>query len=151
MVPTKPRRLNARDGFTSPRTRNQLVDNLTQEKILAIEGGYLLRAPRIKARATGYFTRFEDQIFNRSLFLDALIVWKSDTRGGFVNYIMQGINTQHAGVELAVEGNITSRWRASAVAAIGHIYTNRPTRFYLVRPVRLKSFQNTLFISMSSL
>lgn len=119
----------ARDLFSSPRTRNQIIDNPTEEKILSIEGGYLMRSPNLKIRAIGYFTQFEDKVFNRSLFLDRAIESPDgDTRGGFVNYIMSGINTQHAGVELAVEAKVTPALTASAVAAIGqYIYTNRPT------------------------
>lgn len=122
-----------RDGFTSPRTRNQLVDDLTQEKVTSIEGGYLMKSPGLQIRAIGYLTQFKDQIFNRSLFLDNAIRNESGTTGGFVNYIMRDINTQHAGVELAVDVKITPALRASAVAAIGqYIYTSRPqATFYL--------------------
>ena len=119
----------ARDVFTSPRTRNQLIDNPTEEKILSIEGGYLMRSPNLKIRAIGYYTTFDDQVFNRSLFLDRAIQSPDGgTRGGFVNYIMSDISTQHAGVEFAVEAKVSPALRATAVAAIGqYIYTNRPT------------------------
>lgn len=119
----------ARDLFTSPRTRNQLINDPTEEKILSVEGGYLMRSPNLKIRAIGYFTQFEDQVFNRSLFLDrAVSTPDGGTRGGFVNYILSDIQTQHAGVELAVEAKVSPALRATAVAAIGqYIYTNRPT------------------------
>lgn len=116
-----------RDAFVSPRTRNQKVDNLTQEKIASIEGGYLLRSPNIKARAIGYYTRFQDQIYNRSFFLDNAIRTEDGSRGGFVNYIMTGIETEHMGLELAAEVKVTPTLRATAVAAIGqYIFKNRP-------------------------
>ncbi|PSR12488.1 MAG: TonB-dependent receptor [Bacteroidetes bacterium] len=135
------------DAFTSPRTRNQVVSNLTEEKILSLEGGYLLRSPKFKARAMGYLTRFEDQIFNRSLFLDRVVQNAAGTSGGFVNYIMQGINSQHAGLELAVEVNVTPALRATAVAAIGqYIYTNRPTATIYLDQLAEEVVKHTVYI-----
>lgn len=120
-----------RDAFLSPRTRNQLVNNLQQETVKSIEGGYMMKAPNLKVRAIGYFSQFENQLFNRSLFLDRILrIGGSggETLRGFVNYVMTDVNTQHAGVELAVETKITSALSFNAVAAIGqYIYTNRPT------------------------
>ncbi|MEL6831836.1 MAG: TonB-dependent receptor [Bacteroidota bacterium] len=125
----------ARDLFVSPRTRNQTIDNPTEEKIVSVEGGYLMRSPNLKIRAIGYYTQFSDQVFNRSLFLDREIESGIDdvtgepiSLQGFTNYIMSNIETQHAGVELAVEAKITPEWRVTAVAAIGqYIYTDRPS------------------------
>lgn len=121
----------ARYSFTSPRTRNQTVPGLEQVKIRGIEGGYLLKAPYANARVFGYYTTFQDQLFNRSFFLDnAIINDDGSTSGGFVNYIMTGMDTRHMGLELAAEVEVMSRLRVSAVAAIGEYqYTNRPTAF----------------------
>lgn len=139
---------NVRDGFASPRSRNEIVENLTQEKITSFEGGYLLRAPRIRARAMGYFTRFEDQVFNRSFFFDGAIRTDDGLRGGFVNYIMTGINTQHAGLELGVEANVTSTLRVSAVAALGqYIYTSRPTASVYLDQLADKVVEHTVYIN----
>jgi hypothetical protein len=118
----------ARDAFISPRTRNDLAENLDTRKILSVEGGYLLRAPYAKARAIGYYTAFRDILWNRSFFLDNAIVTDDGVRGGFINYLMPDVNTQHLGVELAAEVSLTSALRVNAVAAIGqYTYTNRPT------------------------
>ncbi|WP_367389549.1 carboxypeptidase-like regulatory domain-containing protein [Lewinella sp. LCG006] len=138
----------ARDVFSSPRTRNQVIDNPTEEKILSIEGGYLMRSPNLKIRAIGYFTQFKDQVFNRSLFLDRAIESPDGgTRGGFVNYIMSGINTQHAGVELAIEAKVTPALTASAVAAIGqYIYTNRPTATIYLDQLASKIDEHPVYI-----
>jgi len=121
----------ARYSFTSPRTRNQTVPGLEQVKIQGIEGGYLLKAPYANARVFGYYTTFKDQLFNRSFYLDnAIINNDGSTTGGFVNYIMTGMDTRHMGLELAAEVEVMSRLRLSAVAAIGEYqYTNRPTAF----------------------
>ncbi|MCB0639260.1 MAG: TonB-dependent receptor, partial [Lewinella sp.] len=94
-----------------------------------------------------YFTRFTDQIYNRSFFLDNAIRTEDGTRGGFVNYVMNGINTQHAGVELAVEARVTPTLTASAVAAIGqYIYTNRPTAAVYLDQVAQQLSERTVYI-----
>lgn len=117
----------ARYTFQSPRTRNDLVEGLKPEKIRSVEGGYLLKAPYAKARAVGYFTEVKDQLYNRSLFLDDPTPSNDETTSGFVNYIMNGVNTRYMGLELAAELRVLARLKATAVAAIGeHTYTNRP-------------------------
>lgn len=118
---------NSRNGFLAQRTRNSLVEDMTNEKILALEGGYLLRAPYAKARLVGYYTEFKDQLYNRSLFLDSNLGEGLISEGGFVNYIMTGIDTRHMGLEIAGEIRVFSRLKVSAVAALGqYTYTSRP-------------------------
>jgi len=109
-----------RDAFISPRTRNDLVPNLTAEKITSFEGGYLMKSPDFKARAVFYYTMFQDKSQNISFY--------NDDQNNFVNYSISGINTTHMGVELMAEAKIIPGLYASVVAALGqHIYTNRPT------------------------
>lgn len=117
-----------RNAFISPRTRNDLVPGLESEKIAAFDGGYFYRGPYAKFRLTGYYTRIEDQFFNRSFYLDnAIISEDGSTEGGFVNYIMTDINTRRLGLEIAGEVEVLTGLKVNAVAAIGeYTYTNRP-------------------------
>lgn len=109
------------NAYVSPRTREQLVPNLTNEKILSAEGGYLLRAPNIKARAVAYITQFSDQI-------RILRFYNDDLEGAFVNYVITGQDRRHAGLELALEAKISPSLKLSGVAALGqYIYNSRPT------------------------
>ena len=90
------------------------------KKITSVEGGYLYRAPRLKARATGYMTQFTDQTDIRSFYYEDYTT--------FVNYTLTGINKRHTGVELAVEAGLGNGITATAVASIGEfVYTDRPT------------------------
>ncbi|MEN0005625.1 MAG: TonB-dependent receptor [Bacteroidota bacterium] len=114
----------ARNAFTSVRTRNDLVDGLTQETIFGFEGGYILKSPNVKARAMAFYTEFRDQLNNRSFFLDDTFQGQP---GGFVNFITSGIDTRHMGLELSTEVKVGGGLSVSAVAAIGkHVYTSRP-------------------------
>ena len=58
------------NAFLSPRTRNTLANNLLSENVYGGEGGYLLKSPRIKARAVFFFTRFMNQTKTLSFYHD---------------------------------------------------------------------------------
>lgn len=107
------------NAYISPRTRNKVANDLDSETIYGVEGGYLLKAPRLKARAVAYYTQYQDIVDNRSFY-------HGDFRT-FVNYTLTNIDKRHAGFELAVEANLGKGFSASAVAAIGeYVYTDRP-------------------------
>jgi hypothetical protein len=86
--------------FVSPRTRDVVVDDVTNEKITSFEGGYLYTAPRIKAKAVFYHTIFNDIIENRSFYLDY------GSFKSFINYTLTDIEKTHTGTELSVDANI---------------------------------------------
>lgn len=110
----------SRYAYLSPRTRDEVVPNLTSEMIKSGEVGYLARYSRLKARATAYYTKFENQLFSRSFY--------HDQERGFVNYIMTGVDKLHTGVELAVEAQVTSTVKLKAVAALSsNTFDSRPT------------------------
>ena len=109
-----------RNAYVSPRTRDIAVENLTDEKIMSFEGGYHLRAPRVKARITGFYTEFKDQTQVYSFY--------NDLFRSYTNQILSGIDKQNMGVEMGIEGKISSSLSTTAVVAINqNIYTNRPT------------------------
>lgn len=138
---------STREAFVSPRTRNDVAEGLDTRKILSLEGGYLLKAPYAKARVIGYYTQFKDLLWNRSFYLDNAIITDDGTRGGFVNYIMPGISTQHFGVELGGEFSLTSALKVSAVAALGqYTHTNRPTVTTYLDNVAQELSRQTVYI-----
>ncbi len=123
-----------RQVFSSPRTRNEIVPDLVSEKITAGEVTYNYRSPYLKAKATAYYTLFEDQTEIKAFFIDETInVPISDAvsqaiSGGFVNYLLRGIDKQHFGVELAAEAKLFGGLSVSAVAALGqYTFVSRPT------------------------
>lgn len=105
--------------FYSPRTRNALVDQVSPEKITSVEGGYLLRAPAINGRLTGFVTEIRDATVIKRFYHE-------DYRS-FVNYVMQGIAIRHLGAELAVQAKLSPSFGATAVATWMQVfYTSRP-------------------------
>lgn len=116
-----------RDVFISPRTRNQLVDSLQNERVYSVEAGYRLRSPRIQLSVTGYFTRFFNQLSYSAFYLDNALRTADGTTGGFVNYVMRGINKQHMGLEVGFEIPIVAGLAVNGAASVGeYIYISRP-------------------------
>lgn len=108
-----------RTAFISPRTRGDVVAGLTNESMYSADVNYILRFPRLKGRATLYYTKIMDQIWSRTFYHD---VFRT-----LVNYTMTGVDQVHSGVELGLEANLTSTWVLTAVYAGGqHFYDSRP-------------------------
>lgn len=109
-----------RNAYLSPRLRPTVIDGLVNEKVLGGEIGYLARMPRLKGRATLYYTRINDQVWNRTFFNDDLLA--------NVNYTMTGVDQTHMGLELGLEGKLSPTWTVTAVAAMGrYTYSSRPS------------------------
>jgi hypothetical protein len=104
--------------YVSPRTRNDAVADLTEEKITSVEGGYLLRAPRAKIRATLYYTQLNDGY-------NAVNFWHDDFRT-FVNYTLSNMDRRHVGLEFGTEITLGKGWSTNMAAAVGqYYYTDR--------------------------
>lgn len=109
----------SQNAFLSPRTRNQIIPNLVNEKITSFEAGYLLKAPNVKGRLLFYHTDINDQAKNRNVFLDLQNV--------FGNVVMNNIDERHRGIEAAMELKIIPGFFVNGVASIGdYYYTSRP-------------------------
>jgi hypothetical protein len=109
----------AYNSFLSARTRSATIPGLSSENILSGDIGYIVRLPRIKGRATFYYTRITDQIWSRYYYHDEYLT--------LVNYSMSGVDQTNMGVEVGVEAKLSSTWNMTAVYASGdYRYTSRP-------------------------
>lgn len=116
----------ARNVFVAPRTRHGFIPGLTDEKIFSSEGGLIMTTPFLKARATAYFTRFEDATDVTQFFVRGIVT-------DFGSYILQDVDKVHSGVELAAEWKINSSLRWSGVAALGkYVFTSNPTGLFTI-------------------
>ena len=100
--------------FVSPRTRNVVQDNVSSETIQSVEGGYVLNAPKIKARLSGYYTRFDNQM--------NVITFYHDDYRNFVNYALTNIDKVHFGGEFGVEAKLIKNITLNAAASVGRYY-----------------------------
>lgn len=109
-----------RNSYVAPRVNDKVVDNLNSETIYSGDLSYNLRTPIVKARLTGYYTKFEDQTELKSFY--------HDTYQTFVNYTMTGIDKRNMGLEFGAEVKLSPVFTATAAAAAGsYQYTSRPS------------------------
>ncbi len=109
----------ANESFVSPRVRDQIASNLTNEKITAFDLSYLARYTNFKARVSAFYTNFQDKITND--------VFYHEEFRTFVNYLMTGIDRRHMGVEIGMEYNLTSKITLTAAGSVGeYVHTSRP-------------------------
>jgi hypothetical protein len=108
-----------RNSYLSPRTRNTITPDLKEETILSADATYVLRAPSVKGRITGYYTRFMGQTEVTSFYHDDLMT--------LVNYAMTGIDKENYGLELGAEVTLTTGLTVNSTAAIGqYLWVNNP-------------------------
>lgn len=104
--------------FISPRLSNETNSDVAGEKIGSVEAGYIFISPRIKIKATGYYTDFKDG--------SNTIVFFDDFYFGLGNYNITHINKVHYGGELGAEAQIYKGLSATLVVAAGNYkYTSR--------------------------
>lgn len=109
----------AEEAYVSPRVRDQVANNLQNEKITSFDISYLARYTSFKARVSAFYTHFKDKITND-------VFYHEDFRT-FVNYLMTNINTKHYGLELGFDYNINPLFTLRGAISVGdYFYTDRP-------------------------
>ncbi len=109
-----------RNSYISPRTRDNVIDNLSSQKITSTDIGYSYRAARLKVSLKAFYTKFMNQTKIMSFYHDGY--------RNFVNYAMHGIDKTHQGIEMAVDGEIFTGFSAYGVTSLGYYrWTSRPT------------------------
>lgn len=113
---------NTKDVFPNARVNNTITDGITNETIKGVDASYIIKAPKFKARFTGYFSETLNSTDINFYYADGL--------GGnnqFVSEIVTGINKKNRGIETGLEYQITSTIKLTGVAAYGeYTITNNP-------------------------
>lgn len=100
--------------YIAPRMHNTEQSNVESEEIRSGEAGYVLNAPKLKVRLSGYYTQFLHGMDVMSFYHDGY--------ANFVNYAINNIDKLHFGGELGVEAKLTSTITLNAAAAVGRYY-----------------------------
>ncbi|MBA2746560.1 MAG: TonB-dependent receptor, partial [Flavisolibacter sp.] len=100
--------------YVSPRTRNATQENITSETIQTAEAGYVMNAPGLKLRLSGYYTRFANGM--------DVMTFYHDVYQNLVNYAISGIDKLHFGGEFGVEATVAPGLSVNAAAALGRYY-----------------------------
>ena len=116
----------ADEVFPNARLHDITVEEgIVNAKILSGDISYVYRGPRVKARATAFYTKVEDEVEKGFGYIDG-------AEGQyFVAELMTGVDKQYVGGEIAIEAQITPTIKLSGVAALGqYTYANNPN-YYL--------------------
>ncbi len=99
-------------------------DNLKNSKVFSSDLSYVLRAPRVKGRATAYYTKFFNEFEKNFGYIDE----GGGSSNLFAADYTYGIDKQFVGGELALEAQLTTTITLNAVASLGQFtYANNPT------------------------
>lgn len=122
-----------RNSLPNARLNNNFVEGLEREKIMGADASYIIRAPKLKARFTGYYSKITDATDIGFYFAEGLGVLTADGRqissngNAFVSETVTGLDRVNMGVELGLEYQLTSTIKAIAVVAYGqYTYDSDP-------------------------
>ncbi|OIQ19379.1 MAG: TonB-dependent receptor [Flavobacterium sp. MedPE-SWcel] len=122
-----------RNSFPNARLNNNFVQDLESEKIFGGDISYIIRAPKLKARVTAYYSKISDATEIGFYFTEGLGILTadgqeiSDNGNAFVSETVTGLTKLNMGGELGIEYQVTSTIKATAVAAYGqYTYDSNP-------------------------
>ncbi|MDR2121544.1 MAG: carboxypeptidase regulatory-like domain-containing protein [Flavobacteriaceae bacterium] len=116
--------------FANPRLDNTVAPDLTNQKINASDISYILRAPSVKARATGYYTKIQDAVeisryYSQGVGLDG-------TADAFISEVLTGVEKDYLGAEFGIDWKISPTLTLSGIAAVGqYTYADNPNLYIL--------------------
>jgi hypothetical protein len=121
-----------RNTFSNSRENQNIVQNISEEKISAMDASYIFRSPIVKAKLTGYYSKIEDANEVGFYFADGLSgedIEGNDT-SAFVQEVLQGINKKNIGAELGIEAQVTPTIKLKGAASVGqYTYDNNPNLY----------------------
>ncbi|WP_338140823.1 TonB-dependent receptor [uncultured Flavobacterium sp.] len=94
-----------------PNNASIINDNLTNEKVKAVEVGYGFRSGIFNANLNGYYTQWNDR------FTPGTDSDQANNPGGY--YTFQGVNETHTGVELDVTAKVLTKLKLNGMISIG--------------------------------
>jgi outer membrane receptor protein involved in Fe transport len=94
-----------------PNNASIINDNLTNEKVKAVEIGYGFRSGIFNATLNGYYTQWNDR------FTPGTDSDQANNPGGY--YTFQGVNETHTGVELEVTARLLEKLKLNGMISIG--------------------------------
>ena len=125
-----------RDIFLSPRNRNDFVPGVDPYTLQSVEGGFIHRAPNLRARLTGYFTQFKNEVESNLFFAQLL--------GEFSTVVRTGVDRQHMGLEGGFEWKPLPSWVFSGAGNAGYYH-------YTSRPLMYQNADNTGVVGLDSI
>ncbi len=116
-----------RNAFSNARLNNNITTNLDSENIVGVDGSYIIRTPKFKARITGFFNKITNATEVSFYYGEGIgeAEAEKDNEDSFISEIVKGIDKQSIGGEFGVEYNLTSTIKLNAAASYGqYIYSD---------------------------
>jgi len=127
-----------RNTFSNSRENNNIVDNITEEKITSADISYIFRSSIIKAKLTGFYSKIEDANEISFYYADGLTninVQVADDvnineTSAFIQEVLYGIDKKQLGAELGIEAQVTPTILLKGAASVGqYTYDNNPNLY----------------------
>lgn len=136
-----------RSSFSNVRQNNEVVRNLTNEKVVAADVGYIFRTRHIRGRLTTFYSQFSDGIEISFFYADGLSGLGRNSTTAFVQEVLTGVDKRHTGLETGIEVLLNSTMKLKLAASLGeYLYANNP-RLYLTSD----SFNDALELGTANL
>ncbi|WP_434037394.1 carboxypeptidase regulatory-like domain-containing protein [Formosa sp. 4Alg 33] len=123
---------NIQSSFSNPRENNNVVKDISEERVLAFDASYIFRSRLITSKLTGFYIdkRGSNEIgFYYADGLTSAGIEFNET-SAFVQEVLYAVNTLHYGLELGIEAKLTSSFKLKAVASSGqYTYNNNPNLY----------------------
>ncbi|MBJ7879445.1 carboxypeptidase regulatory-like domain-containing protein [Gelidibacter salicanalis] len=121
-----------RNTYSNSRENQNVVKNISEEKITSADVSYIFRSSIVKAKLTGYFSKIEDANEISFYYADGLSSFEisENQTSAFVQEILQGIDKQHFGAELGLEAQLTTTIKIKGAGSVGQFtYSNNPNLY----------------------
>lgn len=118
-----------RNTYSNSRENQNVVKNITEEKIISADASYIFRSSVLKAKLTGYYTKIEDANEISFYYADGLSSFEisENQTSAFVQEILQGVDKTYFGAELGLEAQLTPTIKLKSAASVGQFtYANNP-------------------------
>ena len=116
---------SVRNTYANSRVSNELVPDVTTQKVSSFDASYYYRTQSVKLRLTGYYTQFKDMSEVSFYYVQGISgVTKTDD---FLTAALYGIQKKNIGMEMGVEAKINPTLKFLGGIAIGQFtYDNNP-------------------------
>jgi hypothetical protein len=124
---------NLRNVYANARVNDNVTLDVTNEKVSSADLSYIFRAPRVKLRLTGYYSKIKNATEAAFFFADGVSIddgdpATTDPTSAFVSETVTNIDKRNIGLEFGFEYQITSTLKVNIAGAYGeYVYDNNPT------------------------
>ena len=112
---------NLQNIYVNPREQQQIVPDITHEKISSVDVNYHVRLPKVTGRLTGFYTRMQDLTDVNFFYTDAGV------RSDFVQEVITNLDQLYMGLELGLAYKVSPSVKVTGVMALSkYLYANNP-------------------------